>query len=67
MDMDHIPGPVLDVGCGNQGNLVMHLRANGIEAYGCDRFAETSQFLTCSDWFDYEFGIKKWGTITCNL
>ena len=67
MNMDHITGPVLDVGCGKLGNLVRHLRANGIEAYGCDRFAETGHFLTRSDWFEFEFGREKWGTITSNL
>jgi len=67
MNMDRIIGPVLDIGCGKQGNLVRHLRANGIEAYGCDRFAETSHFITRSDWFEFEFGIEKWGTITSNL
>lgn len=67
INMDHITTPVLDVGCGKLGNLVKHLRRNGIEAYGCDRFAETNPFLARSDWFEFEYGIEKWGTITSNL
>lgn len=67
LDMDLIDSPALDIGCGKQGKLVRHLRANGIEAFGCDRFAETSHFITCSDWFEFEFGIEKWGTIVSNL
>lgn len=67
IDKDRIAGPVLDIGCGKQGNLVWHLRANGIEAYGFDRFAETGHFLTRYSWFEFEFGIEKWGTITSNL
>ena len=67
LDMDHITGPVLDIGCGKQANLVRHLRANGIDAYGCDRFVETSHFLARSDWFEFEPGIDKWGTIISNL
>ena len=67
IDTDKIAGPVLDIGCGKQGNLVKHLRSSGIEAYGCDRFAEASPFLTCRDWFEFGYGRDKWGTITSNL
>jgi len=67
IDTDKIAGPVLDIGCGKQGNLVKHLRSSGIEAYGCDRFAEASPFLTCQDWFEFGYGKDKWGTITSNL
>ena len=67
IDADKIAGPALDIGCGKQGNLVKHLRGSGIEAYGCDRFAEASPFLTCQDWFEFDYGKDKWGTITSNL
>jgi len=67
IDTDKIAGPVLDIGCGKQGNLVKHLRRSGIAAYGCDRFAEASPFLTCQDWFEFDYGKDKWGTITSNL
>jgi len=67
IDIDKIASPVLDIGCGKQGNLVKYFRANGIEAYGCDRFAEESPFLNCLDWFEFEYGKNKWGTISSNL
>jgi len=67
MDTDKMAGPVLDIGCGKQGNLVKHLRRNGIEAYGCDRFAKASHFIICMDWFEFPYGRDKWGTITSNL
>lgn len=67
IDVERMPQPVLDMGCGEQGNLVIFLRQKGIEAYGFDRFACDSPFLSHSDWFDYPFEKDKWGTITSNL
>lgn len=67
IDVDRIVEPVLDIGCGNHGNLVLHLRQLGIEAYGIDRFVHDHSFLSSSDWFEYPFEKNKWGTITSNL
>ena len=67
IDIDQIIEPVLDIGCGKQGNLVLFLRQNGIDAYGFDRFAYNSLALINSDWFDYKFEKDKWGTIISNL
>lgn len=67
ISMEQIRGPVLDIGCGKEANLVMHLRQNGIEAYGIDRFVSDNPFVYNSDWFNYEFGVKRWGTIISNL
>lgn len=67
IEINKIKSPVMDIGCGMQGNLVTHLRENGIEAYGIDRFARNDPFLIKSDWFEYEFGKNKWGTIISNL
>lgn len=67
IDTDRIIEPVLDIGCGKQGNLVLFLRQNGIDAYGFDRFAYDSSVLTNSDWFEYKFEKDKWGTIISNL
>lgn len=67
IDINNIIEPVLDIGCGRQGNLVLYLRQKGIEAYGFDRFAYNNSFLTNSDWFEYKFEKEKWGTITSNL
>jgi hypothetical protein len=67
IDIKQIIEPVLDIGCGKKANLVMHLRQNGIEAYGFDRFVSGNSFLTNSDWLEYEFVKKRWGTIISNL
>ncbi len=67
IDIDHIVEPVLDIGCGKQGELVLYLRQRGIDAFGFDRFAYNNPFLSNSDWFEYHFEKGKWGTITSNL
>lgn len=67
IDLDQIVEPVLDIGCGKQGNLVLFLRQNNIEAYGFDRFVFDNPALSNSDWFEYKFEKDKWGTITSNL
>jgi hypothetical protein len=67
IDLDQLVEPVLDIGCGKQGNLVLFLCQKGIEAYGFDRFAFDHPALSNSDWFEYKFEKDKWGTITSNL
>lgn len=67
LDLTQITEPVLDIGCGKLGNLVMYLRQNGIEAYGFDRFTNNNTFLGNADWLGYPFEKEKWGTITSNL
>lgn len=67
INIDQIDEPVLDIGCGKSGNLVLFLRQNGIDAYGFDRFAYNNSVLCNSDWFEYEFEKDKWGTIISNL
>ncbi len=59
--------PVLDIGCGQEGNLVKYLRENAFECYGIDRFAGQSLFLEKADWLRFDYGIEKWGTIVSNL
>ncbi|MEN6452704.1 MAG: hypothetical protein ABFD10_00485 [Prolixibacteraceae bacterium] len=67
IDIHQIGEPVLDIGCGQQGYLVLFLRQNGIEAYGFDRFAYNNPALSNSDWFEYKFEKNEWGTIISNL
>lgn len=67
IDITQMQQPVLDIGCGEQGTLVLFLREKGIEAYGFDRFAFDNSYLSHSDWFDYYFEKDKWGIITSNL
>lgn len=66
-DIDKLLQPVLDIGCGIHGNLVKALNDKGIETYGMDRFAFSSEFLFTSDWLEFDYGTKKWGTIISNL
>jgi hypothetical protein len=67
IDPAQIIEPVLDIGCGKQGNLVLFLRNLGIEAYGFDRFTFNDPFLANSDWLEFDYGINKWGSIVSNL
>jgi hypothetical protein len=67
IQIESIVSPVLDIGCGKQGNLVKYLNGIGIEAIGIDRFPfKTNNLLTC-DWLEYDYGVAKWGTIISNL
>ncbi len=67
IDQDSIEEPVLDIGCGKNGELVKFLRKSGIEAFGFDRSITSTEFCNDSDWFDYHYGYEKWGTIISNL
>jgi len=67
LNADNLMVPLLDIGCGEKGSLVLYLRQNGIEAYGFDRFAFSDSYLYNSDWFEYPFEKERWGTITSNL
>lgn len=66
LNTQEIKEPVLDIGCGNHGNLVTYLRSKNIKAYGIDR--ETSAYgCTSIDWFAFNYGSMKWNTIISNL
>lgn len=67
LDISQLMQPVLDVGCGQNGHLVNHLRDQGIEAYGIDRFNFSNSNLITADWLEYNYGKGKWGTIVSNL
>ena len=67
LDIDQIKEPLLDIGCGEKGNLVTYLKQHNIEAFGFDRFASESLFLFKSDWFEFNFDNDKWGTIISHL
>ena len=67
IDIDHLMEPVLDIGCGEKGNLVLYLRQMGIEASGFDRLTFSDPYLYSSDWLEHEFEKERWGTITSNL
>ena len=67
IDVKTIMKPVLDIGCGKQGNLVNHLCKLGIDTNGIDRFSFSDNKLTNADWLEYHYGVEKWGAIVSNL
>ena len=67
IDPQELPIPVLDVGCGNEGLLVKYLRNLGIEAYGIDRIAAGNAGLFNSDWFEFRFEKRYWGTVISHM
>jgi len=67
IDISTIQEPVLDVGCGKNAALVLFLRKLGIEVFGFDRLVDNKEYCSQSDWFDYHFKTKHWGTIISNL
>ncbi len=67
LDLKLLAEPVLDIGCGEKGELVQYLTNNGLEAFGIDRLAGDHPHLISADWLEYEYGIEKWGTIISNL
>ena len=67
IDTKTLMEPILDIGCGKQGNLVKYLSHLGIVTYGIDRFSFMADNLSNSDWLEYDYGIEKWGTILSNL
>ncbi|TFL16557.1 class I SAM-dependent methyltransferase [Jannaschia formosa] len=59
-----MPGPVLDLGCGEDAALVHELHRLGrIDAWGLDALCETNGHLFRGDWNDARFTPAAWGTI----
>ncbi len=67
IDPNKLMEPVLDIGCGKQGNMVNYLNKLHIDTYGIDRFSFSDNKLINADWLEYNYGIQKWGTILSNL
>lgn len=67
IDINHLIEPVLDIGCGTNGNLVNYLKNQGIEVYGIDRYKFSNTNLRTADWLEYNYGVEKWGTVLSNL
>ncbi len=59
--------PVLDIGCGKNGNLVRFLSEKGIFIQGIDRITASNNNRVNANWLEYDYGIEKWGTIYSNL
>ena len=58
--------PVLDIGCGEHANLVNYLNNLGVIALGIDRKTTKQSYAIECDWFDFNFGERKYGTIFSN-
>lgn len=59
--------PVLDLGCGEDANLVKYLRNLGVNAYGMDRLCHSpSEYLMVANWMEFDFKVNSWGTIISN-
>jgi len=67
LDLDKLNEPILDVGCGENGNLVEYLLSQGLDAYGIDRSHQDKPHFQSTNWFDYQFVENHWGTIISNL
>lgn len=67
IDIANITQPVLDIGCGKESILVNYLKSKDIVAVGIDRFTFSSSHLITTDWLEYTYGVKQWGTIISNL
>lgn len=67
IDEPKLMGPILDIGCGKEANLVKYFLKQGVDAFGIDRFSFTDKNLEQSDWLEYDYGVEKWGTIVSNL
>ena len=64
LDPLRTPGPVLDLGCGEDGALVRHMEALGrSDVFGIDVLCETGGGLSRASWFDAPLAPGRWGTI----
>ena len=54
IDVNRLVSPVLDIGCGKQGNLVNYPKSKEIEVFGIDRFKFDSDILHTFDWLEYD-------------
>jgi hypothetical protein len=67
LDLSRMREPVLDIGCGSNGNLVRYLRDQGLDATGLDRNADPTSFLKRSSWLDEPYSPNTWGTMISHL
>lgn len=66
MELPSLMEPILDVGCGESGGLVHYLRSQSLEASGIDRLAPAGPHFSQADWFEFDYGQRRWGTITAH-
>lgn len=64
LDPSEAPGPLLDMGCGERGDLVFRLHTLGrSDTFGFDRLFETAGLLIQAGWFEVPWPRDTWGTI----
>ena len=68
LDPSRTREPILDLGCGRSAHLVRRLRAENLDAHGIDRnVGSSADFLADADWFDFDIGHSRWGTIIAHM
>lgn len=63
LDLTELAEPILDIGCGKSAQLVNYLSGKEYKAFGLDRFAPSGVNFLRDDWFEFDYGQEKWGTI----
>ncbi len=66
LDPAALAEPILDIGCGASGALVTALRQQGYTAFGLDRLAPVGPAFFQQNWFEFDFGANRWGTIVAH-
>lgn len=67
IDREFLIEPILDIGCGEHGNLVRYFRLQNLEAYGIDCLKEEGRYFHNSNWLEFSYGFERWGTIFSHL
>jgi len=67
LNIHTMKGPVLDIGCGQEHNLVTFLNENDIEAYGIDRYDSNKSYIIKDDFLTYNYEESKWSLIISNM
>lgn len=66
--LSKVKQPVLDIGCGQQANLVYFLRKNDIVVYGLDRNVQNlNNKIYQVDWLEYTYVPDTWGTVISHM
>lgn len=67
IDREFLIEPILDIGCGEHGNLIEYFRLQNLEAYGIDCLKEEGRYFYNGNWLEFSYGFEKWGTIYSHL
>lgn len=67
LNVEHLAGPILDIGCGHDAVFVRFLREHNKEACGFDRvIGASAKWLWEADWFSFDFKPSSWALILAN-